>query len=263
MKTGSFVFLDIDGTIYTKKGGIPDSTREALDALKRNGHHPVVCTGRTRSIIPPFITDLDFDGIIAGVGSYGEWKGEPKFETILPEEEIEMLIKDFLRFGFAPYAEGPSYLYYAPEIPLDHEGILQKIFAVEDLSVLKPYSGGERIEASKVSALFMDGADEKGFRKVLPEKFLGVNHYNYLLETFPVNTTKGDGVQKLLSALGKEDAETFAYGDSFNDLEMLETVKHGVCMGNGDPKLLARIPLHAKPINEDGLYLSLKEFGLI
>ncbi|MDO4735366.1 MAG: HAD hydrolase family protein, partial [Lachnospiraceae bacterium] len=56
---------------------------------------------------------------------------------------------------------------------------------------------------------------------------------------------------------------TYAIGDSFNDLEMLETEKYGVCMENGDPKLLERIPLHARSMKRDGIYHSLKKFGLI
>ena len=263
MRKDCFVFLDIDGTIYTRTGGVPESTREAIDKLRKNGHHPVLCTGRAQSILLPEVKTLPVEGKITGVGARGEWNGEVLFHELLPQEEIGRILENFVRFGFAPYAEGPFHMYYAPEIARDPERDLEQIFSISDTTVLKPFSYGDKVEASKVSALFLEGSDKKGFEKALGNQYFGINHHNVLLETFSSSLTKGHGIRKLLSAIHAEDAETFGYGDSFNDLEMLQTVKHGVCMGNADPKLLARIPLHTKPINEDGLYLSLKEFGLI
>ena len=40
------VFFDVDGTIYEAGRGTPESTREALKTLKKNGHIPILCTGR-------------------------------------------------------------------------------------------------------------------------------------------------------------------------------------------------------------------------
>lgn len=42
------VFFDVDGTIYEINRGTPDSTREALEKLKAQGHIPILCTGRPR-----------------------------------------------------------------------------------------------------------------------------------------------------------------------------------------------------------------------
>ena len=45
------VFFDIDGTIWDDDMVIPESTLEAVAALKANGHLAFICTGRVREAI--------------------------------------------------------------------------------------------------------------------------------------------------------------------------------------------------------------------
>ena len=61
------VFFDIDGTIIdndTHK--IPESTREAIGKMRRNGHIAVVNTGRTWVSIDQELKEMEFDGYICG-----------------------------------------------------------------------------------------------------------------------------------------------------------------------------------------------------
>lgn len=261
-KKEAFVFFDIDGTLYSPRLGIPDSTVEALNLLKRNGHHPVICTGRTKAMLLPKFLEPGFDGILAGAGAYGEWKDELIFSDDLPPEEADELMRNFSRFGFHPYAEGTRYLYYDPEVLDDPESEARRIFSLQNPAILKAFRGGHD-DITKVSAIFTEKSDPEGFLNSLNEDYQSVNHYNILLETFRKNSTKGTAIRRLMQHIGKDMELTYAFGDSFNDLPMLETVKYGVCMENGDPRLLARIPLHARRLEEDGIYHSLKEFGLI
>ena len=45
------VFFDIDGTIWDDDMVIPESTLEAVAALKANGHLAFICTGRARASV--------------------------------------------------------------------------------------------------------------------------------------------------------------------------------------------------------------------
>lgn len=262
MNNDKFIFFDIDGTIYTPRLGVPDSTREAIDRLKRNGHHPVLCTGRTKSMLFPAVKSLECEGLIAGVGSYGEWQGETLFDDGLSAEEAGELVENFKKYGFNPFAEGQDYIFYDPETCKEPREEIRKMFSLEDEDLIKAYQKGTA-GITKVSAGFTDNSDREGFESTLKGRYHAINHYNILLETFSVKISKGKGIRKLARFLGIDMDRTYAFGDSFNDLEMLEAVKYGVCMENGDPDLLARIPLHAKRMKEDGVYHSLKEFGLI
>ena len=262
MNNDKYIFFDIDGTIYSPRLGVPESTQEAIDQLKKNGHHPVLCTGRTKSMLFPKVKALDCEGLIAGVGSYGEWQGEKLFDVCLSPEAAEELVENFKKFGFNPFPEAADYIFYDPETCKDPKGEISRIFSLSDTSVIRQYQKGMD-EITKVSAVFMKDSDKDGFKETLKGRYHAINHHDILLETFPVSVSKGQGIQKLADYLGINMENTYAFGDSFNDLEMLETVKYGVCMENGDPKLLERIPLHARSMKRDGIYHSLKEFGLI
>ena len=43
------IFFDIDNTLYNSNVGIPESARRGIKLLRKNGHIPVICTGRTRA----------------------------------------------------------------------------------------------------------------------------------------------------------------------------------------------------------------------
>ena len=71
------VFFDIDGTIWDDDMVIPESTMEAVAALKANGHRAFICTGRARaSVRSEKLLNMGFDGIIAACGNYIEMDGK-------------------------------------------------------------------------------------------------------------------------------------------------------------------------------------------
>ena len=47
-------------------------------------------------------------------------------------------------------------------------------------------------------------------------------------------------VAALSGALGLERNQMMAFGDAFNDLEMLEAVEHSYAVANADPEIIAR-----------------------
>ena len=57
--------------------------------------------------------------------------------------------------------------------------------------------------------------------------------------------------------------ETYAIGDSVNDLEMLESVGHGIAMGNSMPPAKEIAEYVTSDISDDGVKNALKHYGLI
>ena len=63
------VFFDIDGTIIDNDTQrIPQSTMDAVTALRKNGHIPVLNTGRVSGHIDPRVEAMDFMGKVCGCG---------------------------------------------------------------------------------------------------------------------------------------------------------------------------------------------------
>ncbi len=54
------IFLDVDGTLVDYEGRLPDS------AARANGHRVYICTGRSRTEVYPFRSQIGLDGVIGG-----------------------------------------------------------------------------------------------------------------------------------------------------------------------------------------------------
>lgn len=74
---------------------------------------------------------------------------------------------------------------------------------------------------------------------------------------------KGTAVQRLSEHLKIAITDTIAFGDSMNDLEMLQTAGYSVCMGNGGARLKKTADMVCPPVNKDGLYRAFTQLGLI
>jgi hydroxymethylpyrimidine pyrophosphatase-like HAD family hydrolase len=74
---------------------------------------------------------------------------------------------------------------------------------------------------------------------------------------------KGRGVRIVAEAFGIGIEDTIGFGDSMNDLEMIETVGYSVCMDNGSPKLKEISDLVCPAVEEDGLAWAFEKLGLV
>ena len=63
--------------------------------------------------------------------------------------------------------------------------------------------------------------------------------------------------------LGVSVKDTIAFGDSMNDLEMLEAAAFGVCMENGSQALKETADWVCPGVSEDGLYLGFQKLGVL
>lgn len=263
MDKGKFVFFDIDGTIYDYTNGTPDSTREAIRLLRENGHHPVICTGRTRVMIFDSIINLGFDGIISGAGTHVEWKGKTLRNEELPADEAKRVIECMRRNGFCSYAEGYEEFYYDAEMVANGADYIYKIYKKEIPEHVLPIDFSKEMHIAKVSAMYTPESNREKVLEELGDDFTWADHSGVLFETIKKGSSKGDGVKILINYLQRSIDDTYGFGDSMNDLDMLKTVKYGVCMGNGKEELKKQGGYVTESMLEDGVYNALKRFGLI
>ena len=74
---------------------------------------------------------------------------------------------------------------------------------------------------------------------------------------------KGRGVRILAEAFGFDIADTLGFGDSMNDLEMIQTVGTSVCMENGSPALKKISTLVCPAVEDDSLAWAFEKLGLV
>lgn len=58
----NFIFFDIDGTIISEDGYLPESAVRAIQAARKKGNATLINTGRTAMNVDPFLREIGFDG---------------------------------------------------------------------------------------------------------------------------------------------------------------------------------------------------------
>ena len=257
------VFFDVDGTIYEINRGTPDSTREALEKLKAQGHIPILCTGRPKASMFPEVLDLNFPGMICGAGTYIEYEGRVLRNLLLPGELLLQEVPRLEKIGCCVVLEGPEYL----SCRMNEETF--RLFSIVE-RLKKEYP--ERLKemdllTDRVSKLTVKIPDMAAFERMAPELQrafeLARDERMPYAEMMPKGISKADGIRILLEELDIPLCNTYAFGDGPNDLEMLQYVQYGTAMGNAEEVVLQTAKYRTEGIWEDGVARALERYGLI
>lgn len=260
------VFFDIDGTIWDNRMEIPRSTVETIQQLRENGHKTFICSGRGRANIrSEKLLNLGFDGIIASCGNHIEMDGEIIYQKLLPQELIHRAIKLLEENQMPVVLEGPIYHWVDEEAFADDPFVDYIREEMGEFAVPMTGYEGEYV-VNKFSADIMPGTDFAKVQKALENELDCLVHPGspfQVVEFVPKGTSKATGIQKVCEILGADVTDTYAVGDSVNDLDMLSYVGHGIAMGNGTPVAKEAAEYVTTGINEDGIMYAMKHYGLI
>lgn len=82
----------------------------------------------------------------------------------------------------------------------------------------------------------------------------------YFIELLPLGIDKGRALEQLLSHLGLTPDNLMAFGDSYNDISMLQTAAVGVAMGNAEEAVKAVADYVTDSNEADGVAKALQHF---
>lgn len=255
------VFFDIDGTLWNEKMEIPQSTVEAVRTLRQAGNLAFICSGRSRANIQTKdLLDIGFDGVVAACGTHIDLHGDKVYEQLLRQEQVLHVLNVLERHNMRAVLEGPEYIYVEEDAFLDDPYV---IHLREELGEhVQNIEAGMIYEINKLSAT-LNGADLERVAADLGEDFSIINHGGDLVEIQPSGHSKATGVARVCELFGIEQTDTYAFGDSANDLEMLSYVAHGIAMGNGTKEAKLAAEYVTADIMADGIMFGLKHYGLI
>lgn len=258
------VFFDIDGTVVDNDTQIiPESAVEAIRLLRRNGHIPVVNTGRPFGQIDPRVRALDFDGWICACGMEVILNGEFLFKDYPAPELCSFVIEQCSKNKMLIQAETATHLYYDGTLaytpaPLQEADRLAK----KGIQVV-PYQSVEDRSFIKFVTHETDESNRAAFLEAVEPYFEYMIHRGTMIEYTKRGHTKAGGMERLLKALNIPREETFAIGDSENDLPMFAMAGTTICMGDGMDKAKAAATYVTDSVLEDGIFNALRHFGLI
>lgn len=255
-------FFDIDGTLWDRQQKIPMSTVHAIQKLRENGHLAYLNSGRTRTFIRgEGLFELGFDGVVAGCGTYVESAGKIEQNIILPHEVVCETVAELKKTHMPLVLEGHDCLYAdAEDFPGDFfYGYLVNLMG-KDLQPIAGHEGRWQINKMSVNMVHEKMDQVLG---TLNKHFQIVYHAGEFMELVPKGVSKASGMDYVCKLHGIDIKDTLAFGDSTNDLEMLEHAGVGVVMGNGTPDAKEVGDFVTKSIHEDGLFHALSHFKLI
>ena len=255
------VFFDIDGTLCDREMKISDSTKEAIRLLKKNGTYVFLCTGRTLSyIVNEELLSLEFDGLVAGCGTWVSFGEEELVYEMIEPGLMKHLLEVLEEYGLPVILEGKYDQYLEEEEFLD-DPILPLLKRDTANGVVSIHEHDMKWEASKCSAVIKDRDYVKALEEISPW-FEFLFHGDEFVEIVPRGFSKATGIQAVCQRLGILHENTYAFGDSTNDLEMLKYVAHGIAMGNGMEEAKEVADYVTDDIHQDGIYNACKHFAL-
>jgi len=188
------VFFDIDGTIFMPNLGVTEKTKEAIVKLNENGIIPVICTGRSRSMIFKSIMDIGFKDVVAGAGTYVEVNSEEIYRVDMKPEDIDEIVEAMVKYGFNPIPEGHDNLYYKDDINTAKYKEIFDLYYSELSEFMKPIRKGETY-AAKVSGQFTDKSNKQAMIELFADRYDIVDHRGVLLELIPAGFSKATGIE--------------------------------------------------------------------
>lgn len=263
------LFFDIDGTILTDDGKrqIPESTRRALAAAKEKGHLVFVNTGRVFLNVEPMIRNLGFDGFVCGCGTNIYYHGEELLRHRIPAEQCRETVRVIQRCGIQA-------LYEAADMNgFDHQGATDNPmmgdlirYFTEDGRVVVDVNAPE-FHFDKLTGWIPTGQDISEFLSYIQGRYefidRGSNDDYQMCEIVPAGFSKASGMKFLLDYFGIPHERSYAFGDSTNDLPMLNYAAHSVAMGGSAQVVCDAVEFVTRSIYEDGLEYAMQYFGLI
>lgn len=256
------VFFDIDGTLHYSGIGIPDSTKRALDQLFKNGHKAVMCTGRSRGMMPEEYFHMGFHGMILGAGSYVEYENQVLHRELMDEAEVQKVIDWGKEQGIGIILEGEHHGYYDPDNQEDYYVEMKEKTERDCETILHPLC--EAFDIPKWTYHHMDPKKTQDVEQMLGAHYKGTYHAPAnSVEFVPAGVNKAKGIEQILEYTGISKEDSYAFGDSANDIDMIRYVKYGAAMGNAVPELLEIAPYQTDRADCDGIEKGLKKFGLI
>lgn len=210
---------------------MPESTTKAIRELRNAGNYAFCAAaeaGRTSAVRRSLESDLT--GLWRRAGTHIEYEGKKVSERLLTPREVEELLRVIGAYHIEAVLEGPRYIYANGE-DFKEDPFIQYLRRElgEDVREIR---GQTEYEINKLSA-YMNGASVRAVEAELVPHFDVIEHNPQLIEVVPKGYTKATGIAQVCDMLGIARENTYAFGDSTNDLEMLTYVGHGIAMGNG------------------------------
>lgn len=249
------VAIDLDGTLLNSKHEISEFNLEVIEKLKREGVMVMISTGRLYSSLYKYKEKLKLDTPVIcynGAKVVDGKNDETIFEINLNEDAVKKIVevarKNDVHLNL--FQEEKWYVECRRnevETYAASSGLKYHLINFDELNKIKVTKAMYVGENAKLKEI------EKEIKDSIGEDVYMAFSKPYFLEILDKKVSKGEALKSVLEKYNISREETAAFGDGFNDAEMLSFAGVGVVMGNAPEELKKQFKNVADTNDNDGL----------
>lgn len=240
--------FDVDGTLLINNE-IPESAINSIKELKEEGNVIMLSTGRCQSQLKEILDKIPADGAITNNGAYCHIGKEVLFDSPIPQEIVMELVDK--NYNICALTKDRIVRFINTNKEFKH--------FFNSLNIEEPKKGEKDIiERDKIYSLCLasDNADQFDTKKYKDLRFIRVSKYGF--DIVNNNVTKASAFDFIRKRF--PHGRIIAFGDNYNDIEMLDEADLSVCMQSSPDECKKVSSFVTRNPEDDGIEFAIDNF---
>lgn len=264
------IAADLDDTLLDENSKISARNKDAISKAVDKGVRFIIATGRMFKTSVSYLDDLELDGDCPLINYHGALIKKAKSRQIVYHQPLNnelavAVAEEAERKGSHVSVFINDNLYISEEN--QYSQYYQALTRVElqPVGKLSSFLIGNGAKPTKISIICWDGnidGIEAGLKDGFGERLSILQSRPYFLEITDQKATKGQALRWFAEQEGIKQEEVIAFGDGYNDLDMVKFAGLGVAVGNARPAVLQAADLVTASNNEDGVAEVIEKYVL-
>lgn len=247
------IATDLDETLLINHIELPPDFERTVRALAAEGIYFAAASGRPLCSLEKMFASLkDVMIFIGDNGGAASLNGEMLYVREMPPEDWRMLARAAKEAGDVGVLCGLNYAYVEKQYE-KYDAVLKPFYA--DVCYVDRLEDADAV-ADKFTIYLPKCDSQRAYDEVYSayaESFSVAVAGAEWVDVMNKGVHKGSALVEIGRRLGIDTSEMMAFGDTFNDAEMLKTARYGFLMANGSPELRAEVPFIAPSNLEYGV----------
>lgn len=254
---------DLDGTLFACDGKISPENAEAIRRYMDEGGLFAIATGREPYNAAIYLKDVPTNApsiVLNGAGLYDYSTGEYRLFNKLDTEKVRPFFREMLRrfpeADMQVYTREEGIVYTTPR-----ENASPGLLKIHANAVFIPY---EELKSDFIKTMtrvperteelksYLEEGERAGLFRIVPGTAYFDGEQQRYFETMPLNVSKGSALEVIRTLPAYQGRTLIAFGDYWNDEELLREADIPVCPENAEPGLKALCPW-VGPSNDEHL----------
>lgn len=255
------VALDVDGTLLNDDHQVTEETKRTLLEVNAQGGRIVLCTGRGPLNTFPVLSSIGLDG--TAITHNGAATVSPNDKAVLHEYSFTVdSLQPFIEYcrkyevhmdactAFEMYIEG-----WNEEDKQMYEKYMIRPLLIDNLMILtQPLVKFTVFGTMEVmDRVENDWKDLGGTLRI-------IRSGDYFIDVMRADASKGSALKELSRLWGIKPNEVIAFGNYYNDIEMLEFAGLGIAMDNSPEEVKKRADTVTSSNNKNGVHQALRRY---